>query len=187
MEQLPDIVEQTYDEVRAALDTLYNYHEPSSYSSVSLHLRKVLILSGASYFESRLQEAVRAFCKQVTHNNPQIISLVDEKAISRQYHSWFDWNAKNANRFLSMFGRYFKDIATSEIANNDELENAVTSFLELGSLRNNLAHRNFATYSLEKTPDEIMATYRQARKFVEYVESLFDRFASGGEAEAAEE
>ncbi len=37
-----------------------------------------------------------------------IPSLVKNKAVSRQYHTWFDWNANNANAFFNMFGDGFR-------------------------------------------------------------------------------
>ena len=51
--------------------------------------------------------------------------------------------------------------------NDSALAHAVKSFLELGQLRNELTHLNFANYPLDKTVDEIYALYQEANVFVE--------------------
>ncbi len=51
-----------------------------------------------------------------------------------------------------------------------DLSEAVAAFLELGDLRNLLVHENFAAYLLEKTSEEIYKLYRQALRFVGYIE-----------------
>ena len=39
-----------------------------------------------------------------------IPSLVKNKAVSRQYHTWFDWNSNNANAFFNNANGLPKDI-----------------------------------------------------------------------------
>ena len=51
--------------------------------------------------------------------------------------------------------------------NDSALSHAVKSFLELGRLRNELTHMNFANYPLDKTVAEIYALYQEANVFVE--------------------
>ena len=47
------------------------------------------------------------------------------------------------------------------------LDEAIRAFLELGQMRNELVHENFATFALEKTSEEIYALYSKAVPFVE--------------------
>lgn len=41
--------------------------------------------------------------------------------------------------------------------------------MELGRLRNELVHKNFAAFSVEKTPDEIYSLYLKANDFILYL------------------
>lgn len=54
-----------------------------------------------------------------------------------------------------------------QVMNDSVLARAVKSFLELGQLRNELTHLNFANYPLDKPVDEIYALYQEANVFVE--------------------
>jgi hypothetical protein len=44
---------------------------------------------------------------------------------------------------------------------------SVKDFVQLGSLRNQLVHQNYASFTLEKTADEIWGLYESACKFIE--------------------
>ena len=46
------------------------------------------------------------------------------------------------------------------------LQESISAFMQISALRNELVHENFAGYSLDKTPSEIIDLYRQARTFV---------------------
>ena len=87
----------------------------------------------------------------------------------RQYHTYFDWDEKNANKFFSLFGSDFKDKISKKVEADEELTNSIIAFLELGSIRNKLAHLNFANYPLDKTADEIYNLYKNAKTFVDFL------------------
>ena len=94
-------------------------------------------------------------------------NFVRNKAIARQYHTWFEWTEKNANKFFALFGSEFKSAMSGRIKDSEELRLSVQSFLEVGNERNRLVHQDYATFQMEKTLDEIYALYKGALKFVE--------------------
>ena len=56
-----------------------------------------------------------------------------------------------------------------EIVNKDtDLSSSISAFIEIGRERNRLIHQDFASFSLEKTSDEIYVLYRTALRFVEW-------------------
>ena len=96
-----------------------------------------------------------------------ILALVKNKVIERQYHTYFDWDKKNANKFFSLFGDEFSVAMKKLVDEDDILKEAVIAFLEIGSLRNNLVHLNFANYPLDKTVEEIYQLYQRALVFLD--------------------
>ena len=51
----------------------------------------------------------------------------------------------------------------------------IKDFIEIGHMRNELAHKNFATFPLEKTTEEVYSLYKNAEKFIYYLESKFSK------------
>lgn len=166
------LVDRLYSEQKELIALLQTQGQISYSQVVEAFLSKTLLLSSASYFESRVASAIADFAVRSSSANEALVSLVRTKAIERQYHTYFSWREGNrsANPFFAMFGTSFKDTAKLDLK-NPELSSAANAFLELGDLRNLLVHENFASFPLEKTSDEVFALYRQALKFVSYVES----------------
>jgi hypothetical protein len=100
----------------------------------------------------------------------RLCAFVERKAISRQYHSYFDWKVRNANAFFALFGDDFKVVISKKLAGAPALREGMEAFMELGATRNNLVHLNFVTYPIEKTEVEIYDLYRKAVEFVKFVE-----------------
>jgi len=123
-------------------------------------------MAAASFFEMRIQTIIRNFIAKTSQNNPIITSLVEEKVISRQYHTYFDWRESNANKFFTLFGKDFKTQFQDVINKDMLLEEGVKAFLELGNLRNALIHQNFASYTVNKTGTEVYGMYKKAESFV---------------------
>ena len=100
--------------------------------------------------------------------------------------TWFDWEKKNANSFFGLFGVAFRDRMKAVVAEDNELESSIRSFLEVGRERNRLVHQDFASFSLEKTSEEIYALYSAAMKFVEWFPRAIRQFSKEVNAEDAE-
>ena len=162
----PTTVDVLYGEFAQLLDFLDGAQEIS------------MLLAAASYFEQRLTEAVVVFAQEVTSSDHVVAWLIRNRVVERQYHTWFDWTARNANRFFSMFGdsfgRHMKDV----VSENDDLSSSVRAFMEIGRERNRLVHQNFGSFSLEKTSNEIYETYRLATGFVEWFPEALREYSS---------
>lgn len=166
-----DVIESLNDEFKAIISFLDKNQQPSLSSDVNKHFKKIFILSSASYFEHLIQKYLIGFFSDKSNNNKEVVSFLKRKAIDRQYHTLFDWDKKNANKFLSLFGDDFKKGVEKEINGNAELIEAMEAFLEMGQLRNILVHSNFASYNIDtKTTDEIFYLYNMSMRFVAFLE-----------------
>ena len=145
------------------------------------NLRKSLLLAAASYFEQRMTEDVVSFVKVITEDNHVLVHFVQNKAVSRQYHTWFDWDKKNANRFFGLFGEPFKKYMEKLVSEDAELKVSIQAFLEVGIERNRLIHENLGSFSLEKTIEEVFSLYSAARLFVERFPEEIAKFARSQE------
>jgi hypothetical protein len=141
--------------------------EPSLAIAAADNFRKSLVLAAASYFEHRISACVGDFVHEHSRGSILIFSFVKNKAIARQYHTWFKWDENNANQFFGLFGTEFKEMMQSRTKESEELRLSIKAFLEIGNERNKLVHQDFASFSLEKTLDEIYSLYKQALPFVD--------------------
>jgi hypothetical protein len=176
-------IDRLYDEAVATIQVLQSRSEWSLLNSTSDHFRKVLLLATASYFEDQISNTVAIFVRE-QGRSVLIESFVRNKAISRQYHTWFAWDRKNANQFFGLFGTEFRNLMTGRVATDPNLKLAIEAFLELGNERNLLVHQNFATFAMEKTLEEIYVLYKSALVFVTLLPEAF-RECERGLAEAS--
>jgi hypothetical protein len=143
--------------------------EMSLQIAASDNFRKALLLAAASYFEHRICNHVLEFVNLRSGGSVLISSFVRNKAIARQYHSWFEWEGKNANKFFALFGPDFRALMSKRINESESLKSSVAAFLEVGNERNKLVHQDYATFAFEKTLDEVYRLYKEALPFVELV------------------
>jgi hypothetical protein len=172
------VVDRLYREYRELLACLDAAGEPSLRSAAEETFTKSLLLAAASYFEYRVCGHIVQFVSEYSHSD-MVSNLVRTKAISRQYHTFFNWEGANANTFFSLFGTEFRSYMDRRVAADEYLRSAIRSFIELGGERNRLVHQDFGSYSLEKTAEEIYAAYTQGLLFVEALPDCL-RGASGG-------
>lgn len=138
---------------------------------------KVLLLAAASHFEKRLTEIVKDFIKEVTTDDHPIVSLVEAKAIERQYHTWFAWKEGSANSFFRLFGAGFKQYAQDQVNREDGLQDSIRDFLEIGRERNQLVHEDFVNFRMNKTSEDVYELYRSATLFVEWFPQAIREFS----------
>ncbi len=179
-----DIIDTLYEENKKLLAYLTEQNEITSISNVDNHFRKVLLLSAASYFESLIKNDIIVFVQNYTKSASLILEFIKNKAVERQYHTYFSWSSRNANSFFGLFGSDFREYMAKEIKASPELKDAISAFMELGEMRNNLVHQNFAIFPLEKTAEEIYQLYVKARLFVKMFPDKLEKFA---ESETASE
>jgi hypothetical protein len=94
-------VDRLHTDIDQLLRILSSAGEISLRSSADDTYRKSLLLSVASYFEAKLTRIVIDFVEEQTADKHIVVSLVKNKAVSLQYHTWFDWEGNNANSFGS--------------------------------------------------------------------------------------
>lgn len=159
-------VDRLYEESSSVIAAL-GRDEPSLAVAAGDNFRKALVLAAASYFEFRVSTCVLEFVHERTNGNGLVVGFVKNKAISRQYHTWFKWEETNANHFFGLFGSQFKQMMAERIKASEDLRGSIRAFLEVGNERNKLVHQDFASFSLEKTLEEIYGLYRQSLLFVD--------------------
>ena len=162
------VVDRLHDEFVALVTFLDSANEVSHRSVADENFRKALLLAAASYFEYRMSREIVDFVEEVTSKEHVVGWLVKKKAVARQYHTWFDWNARTANQFFGLFGESFSQSAKTIVRDRPNLKKSIEAFLEIGRERNRLVHQNFSTFALEKTAEEIYKTYRLAMEFVDW-------------------
>ena len=175
------IIDSLYNEFVDLLKFLDDAKEISLRSTVDATFKKTLALSAASYFEDELRKLLLKFVDKKSNSNELLISLVRNKAIARQYHTFFDWRGKNANSFFALFGDEFKRSAIADVEENSELKESIKDFLDLGNTRNELAHLNFANMELNKTAKEVYDQFKNAQIFLEYIGKKLNEFNQNGE------
>lgn len=172
------VIDALYKQNREAVIVVTNANEISIASDLDNKLKKHLVMEAASYFETEVRNAIETFAATASGNNAAVIALIKQKALERQYHTFFDWDKRNANKFFSHFGELFSIRCKREVAEQKDLTEAVAAFLELGEMRNKLAHLNFALYPIDKTSDEIYAMYQKAIRFLHYIKASLSQVSS---------
>jgi hypothetical protein len=180
----PTAIDRLYNEATATIAVLQDHSELSLQVAASDNFRKVLLLAAASYFEDRVCNAVIEFVRERATGSALIENFVRNKAIARQYHSWFSWDGNNANSFFGLFGADFRALMVARVGKSPDMQLAIRAFLELGNERNKLVHENYATFAMEKTLDEVYDLYQRSRAFVEGLPSAL-KDGDGAAAKAA--
>lgn len=167
------LIDRLYEDNKLIRDRLLSSNEISLATAIDDIFRKTLLLAAASYFEYMISTAILEYVEEKANADIAVLTLIKIKAIDRQYHTYFDWNSSNVNTFFGHFGDKYKQYAKERIEKEPALKESVRAFLEIGSLRNQLVHQNFATFVLDKTADEIYESYKRALRFIAFVpESL---------------
>jgi citrate lyase synthetase len=169
-----DRIERQYQDSKDLIAYLMEKSEVSFATYIDSVYKKVLVLSAASYFESVISKDISAYATKVSGSDKRIVTLIENKAIKRQYHTLFDWDKNNTNKFWSLFGENTKNKVREQLDANEHLKTAEQAFVELGRQRNLLVHENFAEYDVNTTVEEIYEKYKLACEFVSYIEKVLD-------------
>lgn len=164
---------ERHDEVRTYL---LEHGELTFADEVQASFPKVLVLAGASYFETKVRDCIEAFIHETTGGHELAMYFVRSRAIERQYHTYFKWDSNNVNPFWALFGPGFKKWATRQVRDDDALSSGIKDFLELGDLRNRLVHQDYLTFVLDKTSEEILTLIESANGFVERLPGLLSEY-----------
>lgn len=135
--------------------------------------KKSLLLSAASFFEATIIQAIHDFADAKSRSNSEVVAFVDNKAVKRQYHTFFNWEGQNANQFFGLFGEAFKQKARQEIEARSLVE-AEKAFMAVGRERNRLVHQNYIEAQINDTFEDIKNKYEKACEFVELIIQLLN-------------
>ena len=140
--------------------------EPSLMERVEEAFTKYIVISAGSDCEKQITDILENLYKEMCGDGCVLFNFAKQKAIDKQYHTLFDWKdtEKGVNTFFSSFGRegygkYMKE----KIGADPLLKESASAFVELGHLRNEMAHTNFVRM---KTPDEVHDLYKKALHFL---------------------
>lgn len=162
-------IESFYSTHRDLIDFLLANGQPTFAADASDNFRRSLVLAITSSFEHDISEIVRSLPARHANGNPFLTELVVQKAVTRQYHTYFEWDKPNANKFFSMFGPAYKAVSQKKFSDDPNFRASVLSFLSLGETRNRMVHQNYLQFSLDLSPDDIILKFRQAKCFVDYI------------------
>ena len=160
-------VDLLFEEHQALVEFLMDAGQISLRNSVDNNFRKTLAVAAASHIESRMSDTVIGLFSEVGNAAEPLVEFVINKAIARQYHTLFEWRSPNANAFFGLFGANFRQFMVDQVNNDSNLASSIKSFLEIGQLRNELVHQNFAAFPLDKTVEEIYGLYGEALAFIQ--------------------
>jgi RiboL-PSP-HEPN len=156
-------VERVFGELDALRSLLENSKDLSARSNFESLAAKSLLLSAASFFERHICDMIMDCAK--TNGTPlPVAEFMWRQALSRKYHTMFDWKVSNLNKFFALFGESAKQ-SLMDAALQDGAKKSIDAFIYINNQRNNLVHQNYATYSLEATFQEIWDKYQEAAKF----------------------
>lgn len=167
-------IERQYQDSKELYEYLVSKGEITFATYINNVYKKVLVLSAASYFESVITKQISEYATKASGADKRIVTLIENKAIKRQYHTLFNWEAKNTNTFWALFGETTKTKVREQINSNDDLRASEVYFIELGKQRNLLVHENFAEYDVNITIEEIYKKYKSACTFVSYIATVLD-------------
>lgn len=187
MDENKTSVDILWEEITSIQKILGEAKEGSSLNDYNKTIRKVLLLSCASFFEVEMTKMLKRYVRKVSNNDEKLVNFLEKQAINQKYHTLFNWGEPNnpdghygekkqgINQFTGLFGKKFKDLVENEIENNEEFKNGKACFIEIGHIRNILAHNDFASYLYEnKTPEDIFDLYTKAKCFIPKIEELLN-------------
>ncbi|HEV2520005.1 MAG TPA: HEPN domain-containing protein [Thermoplasmata archaeon] len=158
-------VELRFEEFKEAARALKDRGDLSLLNSAEDTFRKSLLLTAASWFEHLITRSIVDAAAQASNNCVPVVNFVQNKGIRRQFHTFFNWEAKNGSQFFGLFGPEFAEKMKLLLAADEQLRTALEAFIEIGAERNRMIHGNYGVYSLDKTTEEVYGLYRTAAVF----------------------
>lgn len=172
-----DLLYQDFQELMGKIDIA----EVSLQTTLRITFSKSLWIAAASYFEDQVKKQILDFVRQASSGHRLVYELARVKVVERQYHTLFNWSSNNANEFFSCFGEEFKHAMQQYVKDNEDYRDSIKEFMEIGRVRNSLVHQNYAQFPLEKTVDEIYASYRTGLLFVNSISNHLERVTNSDE------
>ena len=184
----PNRIEELRNDHRELIEFLQSRNQLSLRSRVEDAFGKTLVVAVASYFEVRLTQIILDLYRESSSGTEPLVEFVRNQAIGTRFAQLFNWReAANANSFYRLFGDDFTQAMRAKIGGAPALDASVKAFLEIGHLRNQMVHRNFADFQLTKTVDEVYSLYQSATLFLdEFPVAIREAAESARDSEAAQ-
>lgn len=143
--------------------------------------RKFLTVSAASRLEEKTKETIRELVRNISGQPGKILlDFIERNVLKRSYHTLFDWDSENANRFYSSFGGGFRDFMKEKEGEDEDFANAAKSFVALGRERNQLVHSDLAVADFQWSESDVEDKIRQADFFLPKFLRYALEYAGGG-------
>lgn len=156
---------KNYNEIR---QYLLSQGQVSYVSDINTYYKKILVFSCASLFENEICSTIYEISKSSCPI--AIAEFIRNKAIERQYHTYFNWREQKTssiNGFLGLWGDDFKNAFLAIIKSDEKIADGIKAFINIGNERNLMAHENFIEYNSENSFENIQTLYEQADYFVQ--------------------
>lgn len=165
-----------YMEDRSLLNSLLinNVELTSFYSGYNDIFIKTFTVACGNAFEKKLTKEIPLL---LSRENPLGLNFLKNQALDRKFHTLFQWDKKNANKFFSLFGNDFKEYIEGKIKVNEVFKSYERDFLELGNLRNLIVHEGIYSYTLVRNIESIYMLFKNSLSFVVFIcETLCEYF-----------
>lgn len=161
------VVDEFYNDYRQLVELLDGPDTASLRISINDKLSRALVLVIANFYEGEIKGILLNLFQ--TRSTSPLIPPFLQSSMERRYHEYFDWKANNANKFFAMFGDDFRRRAFEDVRTTRALEEGMQAFMEIGQMRNVLAHEQLLGVPLPKTADEYYALHQKALVFIQYL------------------
>lgn len=160
-----DIMYSNYLEDNHVLNSLLieNVELTSFYSGYNDLFTKTFTVACGNSFEKKLTKEIPIL---LSRGNPLGLNFLKNQALDRKFHTLFQWDKNNANKFFSLFGSEFKGYIADKFKEDQRYKTYEKDFLELGNLRNLIVHEGIYTYSLVRTIESVYKLYKNSLNFV---------------------
>lgn len=165
------IIDKLYKDNQELTEYLQRKGEISFKSQFDDTFKKVLLLACASNLEHQVNTILAEYAEKATNHCVPLVSFIKNKAITRQFHTYFDWKGTNANQFFGLFGDEMGTQIKSHTSSNEVLSQGIRAFLEIGNLRNTMVHEDYISFYLDKTAEEVYSLYIKSQAFITYLET----------------
>lgn len=175
-------IDKLFGEYKEFKEFFEQNQQLSLLNNYTLTFKKIFLLACGSFFEKEIIQILLNFA--LSKGNRELQTFIKRQALAQKYHTLFKWSdnyeigqhRKNANSFFNLFGDDFSTKAKNDISQNDGLKESIENFIEIGHLRNIVAHNNFAEFNALdlKTPEEVYKMYEKSIKFTEYLKQQFE-------------
>lgn len=171
-------VERIHEELLSLREIVSGSKSLSDVNAFENLAAKTLLLAAASFFEKSISQTILGCAKQ-TGTNEIFANFLEKQALERRFHSMFQWEAPNINRFLALFGTETKKAMENEIKDNELLSSAMSDFIYINSQRNLLVHNNFGAFSLDTAMDDIWRKFSSAKHLSDWLPKKLTEVSSG--------